>query len=62
MVFETFVRFKKSVSMSEFKALSSENFFSTIGKENAQKTLSKYDDAATEILVDYDIIIKKIKE
>ena len=60
--FEKFVQFKKPVSMSDFKALSSEDFFSAVGKENAKKTLSQYDDAATEIVVDYDIIIKKIEE
>lgn len=49
----------KPVKMADFVSLSSADFFSRKGKENAKKTLSKYDKNDTEIFVDYNIIIKK---
>ena len=58
--FSIFANYKKPVKMAEFKMLSSQPFFSKIGKENASKTLSKYDENATEITVDYHILTKKL--
>lgn len=50
----------KPVKMDEFKWLSSQDFFSQVGKENARKTLSKYSGDAAEIIVDYNILMKKL--
>lgn len=52
--------FAKPVKIKDFKKLSSEPFFSKIGKENAKKTLSKYDENSTEIIADYKIMIKQL--
>lgn len=52
--------YTKPVKMSEFKSLSSEEFFSEIGKRNAKLTLEKYSDADTEIFVNYHILMKKL--
>lgn len=58
--FEIFVPYSKPVKISDFVMLSSQDFFSEVGKQNAQKTLAKYSADATEIIVDYNILIKKL--
>ena len=58
--FEIYCDYVKPVSISDFVSLSSQDFFSKIGKENAKKTLSKYKEEDTEIIVDYNILMKKI--
>lgn len=57
--FETYSSYTKPVNKQDFILLSSQPFFSTQGKINAQKTLAKYPDSATEIEVSYNIYIKK---
>lgn len=52
--------YTKPVKMADFVALSSAEFFSAVGKENAKKTLSRYSENDTEIFVDYNIITKKL--
>ena len=52
--------YTKPVKIADFVALSSADFFSAVGKENAKKTLSRYSENATEIFVDYNIITKKL--
>ena len=58
--FYIFNSYKKPVKIVDFVSLSNEPFFSAIGKENAKKTLSKYSEEDTEIIVDYNIIVKKL--
>ena len=58
--FETFCDYKKHVNIVEFKNLASQPFFSQTGKINAQKTLSLYNNNESEIVVDYNILIKKL--
>jgi RimJ/RimL family protein N-acetyltransferase len=58
--FEIYVPYSKPVKISDFVMLSSQDFFSEVGKQNAQKTLAKYSADATEIIVDYNILIKKL--
>lgn len=58
--FEKFCHFSKPVKIEDFKSLSSEPFFSAKGKENAAITLSKIRAEATEIIVNYNIWIKKL--
>lgn len=58
--FEIFVPYSKPVKICDFVMLSSQDFFSEVGKQNAQKTLAKYSADATEIIVDYNILIKKL--
>ena len=57
--FETYSSYTKPVNKQDFILLSSQPFFSTQGKINAQKTLANYPDSATEIEVSYNIYIKK---
>lgn len=57
--FEVCCTYTKPVKIKDFIELSSQPFFSKIGKENAQKTLSKYKDTDTEIFVDYNIYLKE---
>lgn len=52
--------YTKPVKIADFVALSSADFFSAVGKENAKKTLSRYSENDTEIFVDYNIITKKL--
>lgn len=52
--------YAKPVNIEDFKALASKDFFSNIGKQNAQKTLNKYKENDTEIIVDYNIVLKKL--
>lgn len=56
--FKFLCRYEKAVNKQEFIALSSQNFFSEQGKENAQKTLEKFKNK-DEIIVDYNILVKK---
>ena len=58
--FKVVLDYSKPVKIEEFKALSSQPFFSLKGKENAEKTLSAYSEDDKEIIVDYDILLKKI--
>ena len=58
--FEIYVPYSKPVKISDFVMLSGQDFFSQVGKQNAQKTLAKYSADATEIIVDYNILIKKL--
>lgn len=58
--FYIFNSYKKPVKIVDFVSLSNEPFFSVIGKENAKKTLSKYSEEDTEIIVDYNIIVKQL--
>lgn len=57
--FELWKDFKKPVSKQDFINLASQSFFSKTGKENAKKTLEKFKNNE-EIIVDYQILIKKI--
>lgn len=52
--------YTKPVKVDDFKSLSSKSFFSNKGKENAEKTLSKIRNDDTEIIVDYNIILRGI--
>ena len=58
--FKIFSEYSKPVKVSEFKALSSEDFFSKKGKENAKITLSKINENDENIIVNYYIIVKKL--
>lgn len=58
--FEVYVPYSKPVKISDFVMLSSQDFFSEVGKQNAQITLAKYQNGETEIIVDYNILIKKL--
>ena len=58
--FEPRIDYAKPVKRSEFEELASQDFFSKNGKENAKVTLSKLNDTDENIIVSYDILIKKI--
>ena len=58
--FSVFASYKKGVDKSDFKMLSEQEFFSKTGKANAEKTLAKYSAEDTEIIVDYNLYIKKM--
>lgn len=58
--FYDFNEYVKPVKTKDFKALSEADFFCKEGKENALKTLSKYNKDDEDIIVDYRILIKKI--
>ena len=58
--FEVVGDYTKPVKVEDFKSLSSKDFFSKVGKENAIKTLSKIKSDDQEIIVDYNIILKEI--
>ncbi len=58
--FYIFDSYAKNVSKEDFIMLSSQDFFSKTGKINAEKTLSNYSAEDTEIIVDYNLYIKKI--
>lgn len=58
--FEVKMSYSKPVSKDDFIALSSQDFFSQNGKANAEKTLAKLTKDATDIIVDYNILFKKI--
>ena len=44
----------------DFTNLKNADFFCKKGKENAEKTLSKYKETDTDIIVDYHILLKKL--
>ena len=46
------------VKRDEFIALSSQEFFSKVGKENSVKTLNKFKDG--DIIVNYNILVREI--
>ncbi len=58
--FEIFDSYQKPVSKEDFVNLSSQPFFSKTGKENAEKTLTQIPSDATEIIVDYNLLIKRM--
>lgn len=58
--FEVYSDYTKPVKKKDFVYLSSQDFFSKIGKENAKNTLSKYGEEDENIIVDYHILVKKI--
>ena len=58
--FEPRIDYAKPVKRSEFEERASQDFFSKNGKENAKVTLSKLNDTDENIIVNYDILIKKI--
>lgn len=49
--------YSKPIKINEFISLSSEDFFSKIGKQNAKVTLEKFKDQP-EIIADYHILMK----
>ena len=51
----------KPVKKADFISLSSESFFSKVGKENAKITLSRIKPEDEEIIVDYNILIKDVR-
>lgn len=57
--FEIYSPYTKPVNKNDFIALSSQDFFSEKGKENAKLTLEKFKDCE-EIIVDYNILVKKL--
>lgn len=58
--FDCYCKYVKPVNKTEFISLSSEPFFSTVGKENAKQTLSKYTEEDENIIVDYNIWLKRL--
>jgi len=58
--FEVYSEYAKPVNKKEFINLSNQDFFSKRGKENAKKTLSKYNESDENIIVDYNILTKRI--
>lgn len=58
--FKKWRRYTKAVNKQEFEMLASQPFFSKIGKENSIKTLEKFKDRE-DIIVEYNILIQKIK-
>lgn len=57
--FKFLCSYLKPVNKQDFISLSSQDFFSERGKENAKKTLEKFKDC-DEINVCYNIVIKKL--
>lgn len=57
--FYVFNEYKKPVKKEDFIFLSSQEFFSKTGKENAKKTLEKFKDQ-NEIIANYYILMKKL--
>lgn len=58
--FEIAKNYEKPVGVEDFKNLASQDFFSKNGKQNAEKTLAKYNADATEIIVEYNILLKEL--
>ncbi len=50
----------KPVKMVDFVSLSNQDFFSLTGKENARITLAKYKSDDENIIVEYNILMKKL--
>lgn len=59
--FYVFNEYKKPVKKEDFIALSNQDFFSQTGKINAQNTLEKFQNQ-DEIIVDYNIIMKRLTD
>lgn len=57
--FEFVCPYSKPVNKNDFISLSSQNFFSKKGKENAKITLEKFKNQ-DEIIVDYNILLKRL--
>ena len=57
--FKVWKEYKKPVNKEDFKNLANQPFFSKVGKINAEKTLSKFENE-DEIVVDYNILIRKV--
>ena len=55
------IDYKKPVEKASFESLSSESFFSEIGKKNAKTTLKRFENSE-EIVVDYKILLKKLEK
>jgi RimJ/RimL family protein N-acetyltransferase len=58
--FYVFEGYTKPVNIDAFRELSNQPFFCMEGKKNADATLAKYSNEASEIIVDYNILMKKI--
>ena len=58
--FEIVGDYSKPVKVEDFKSLSTKDFFSQKGKENANITLSRVSKDEEEFIVDYNIILRKI--
>lgn len=56
--FEIFADYHKPVKVSEFVDLSSQPFFSPVGKENAKQSLARVKDGDENLIVEYDLLIK----
>lgn len=56
--FTIWKEYAKPVKRDEFIALSSQEFFSKVGKENSVKTLNKFKDG--DIIVNYNILVREI--
>ena len=54
------IKYNKPVDINDFISLANQPFFSSIGKTNANITLSIINSNSKYIIVDYDILIKKI--
>ncbi len=57
--FEQWKEYKKPVNKEDFESLANQPLFSKVGKVNAEKTLAKFANE-DEIVVDYNILIRKI--
>ena len=57
---EIYCDYVKPVKRNEFIELSSQDFFSPQGKINAEVTLKKFPNDDQDIIVDYNILIKKL--
>ena len=58
--FEKYITYQKGVNLADFKSLAEQSFFSQLGKINAAKTLAKISPTDTEIIANYDILIKQL--
>ena len=58
--FEKYITYQKGVNLADFKSLAEQSFFSQLGKINAAKTLAKISPTDTEIIINYDILIKQL--
>lgn len=57
--FKLWKEYRKTVNKEEFENLANQPFFSKEGKVNAEKTLAKFANK-DEIVVDYNILIRKV--
>ena len=58
--FNIYSGYSKPVNKEEFINLSSQDFFSKRGKEHAKETLAKYSEEDENVIVDYNILVKRI--